>query len=178
MRKGQFRFADFAPTYEVTVAFYRDALELPVLEAWDRHPDEGGTLFGAGSGMIEVLAFPQRGESSHLWDDRPPQGRLWSARWTRWRRAPSGPSTRGCRSRRLWRIRREAIGASASVGRMGSPCISSARRESRSGWPCPNTPMGPTPARDVVWYSVSDVCQVCAQPDASRRCTCHRRRRH
>jgi catechol 2,3-dioxygenase-like lactoylglutathione lyase family enzyme len=58
----------------VTVAFYRDALELPVIETWDRHPDDRGTLVGAASGMIEVLAFPQSGESCHLWDARPPQG--------------------------------------------------------------------------------------------------------
>jgi catechol 2,3-dioxygenase-like lactoylglutathione lyase family enzyme len=74
MRKGQFRFAYFTPAYEVTVAFYRDALELPVIETWDRHPDDRGTLFGAASGMIEVLAFPRSGAASHLWDARPPQG--------------------------------------------------------------------------------------------------------
>jgi catechol 2,3-dioxygenase-like lactoylglutathione lyase family enzyme len=74
MRNGQSRFASFTPAYEATVAFYRDALELPVIEMWDRHPDDRGTLFGAASGMIEVLAFPERVESSHLWDARPPQG--------------------------------------------------------------------------------------------------------
>jgi catechol 2,3-dioxygenase-like lactoylglutathione lyase family enzyme len=74
MRTGQFRFAYFTPVYEATVAFYRDGLGLPVLETWDRHPDDRGTLFGAASGMIEVLALPRSGASSHLWDDRPPQG--------------------------------------------------------------------------------------------------------
>jgi catechol 2,3-dioxygenase-like lactoylglutathione lyase family enzyme len=74
MSKGQFRFAYFTPDYETTVAFYRDGLELPVIKTWDRDPDDRGTIFGAASGMIEVLALPKSGESSHLWDDRPPQG--------------------------------------------------------------------------------------------------------
>jgi catechol 2,3-dioxygenase-like lactoylglutathione lyase family enzyme len=74
MRTGQFRFAYFTPAYETTVAFYRDGLGLPVVETWDRHPDDRGALFGAASGMIEVLALPRGGASSHLWDDRPPQG--------------------------------------------------------------------------------------------------------
>jgi catechol 2,3-dioxygenase-like lactoylglutathione lyase family enzyme len=74
MGEGQFRFAYFTRRYEATVAFYRDGLELPVIGAWDRGPDDRGTLFGAAAGMIEVLAFPTGGASSHLWDDRPPQG--------------------------------------------------------------------------------------------------------
>jgi catechol 2,3-dioxygenase-like lactoylglutathione lyase family enzyme len=74
MSEGQFRFAYFTPAYESTVAFYRDGLELPVIETWDRTPDDRGTLFGAASGMIEVLALPRSGEASHLWDARPPQG--------------------------------------------------------------------------------------------------------
>ncbi len=74
MSKGQFRFSYFTPAYEATVAFYRDGLGLPVIESWDRNPDDQGTLFGAASGMIEVLALPKSGEASHLWDDRPPQG--------------------------------------------------------------------------------------------------------
>jgi hypothetical protein len=39
-----------------------------------RHRDDRGTLFGAASGMIAVLALPRSGEAPHLWDDRPPQG--------------------------------------------------------------------------------------------------------
>jgi catechol 2,3-dioxygenase-like lactoylglutathione lyase family enzyme len=73
-RSGQFRFSFFTQDYEATVAFYRDGLELPVLEFWDRSPDDRGILFGAASGMIEVLAFPRSGHASHLFDDRPPQG--------------------------------------------------------------------------------------------------------
>src|SRR4051794_13416555 len=74
MSEGEVRFAYFTPLYEATVAFYRDALELPVIGSWDRHPDDRGTIFRAASGRIEVLALPTRGGSSHLWDDRPPQG--------------------------------------------------------------------------------------------------------
>jgi catechol 2,3-dioxygenase-like lactoylglutathione lyase family enzyme len=74
MSKGQFRFSYFTRDYESTVAFYRDGLELPVIESWDRGPDDRGILFGAASGIIEVLTFPRSGHSSHLWDDRPPQG--------------------------------------------------------------------------------------------------------
>ena len=71
---GQFRFAFFTPLYDVTVAFYRDGLDLPVIEAWDRSPEDRGTLFGAASGLIEVLALPRSNQSDHLFDERPPQG--------------------------------------------------------------------------------------------------------
>jgi catechol 2,3-dioxygenase-like lactoylglutathione lyase family enzyme len=74
MGKGQFRFAYFTPRYEETVAFYREGLEFPTIEAWDRTPDDRGTLFSAASGVIEVLALPGNSQSDHLWDDRPPQG--------------------------------------------------------------------------------------------------------
>jgi catechol 2,3-dioxygenase-like lactoylglutathione lyase family enzyme len=74
MKSGQFRFGYFTPVYEATVAFYRDGLELPIIEAWDRSSDDRGTLFGAASGMIEVLALAESGQSDHLWDERPPQG--------------------------------------------------------------------------------------------------------
>ena len=74
MGNGQFRFGYFTPKYEETVAFYREKLGLPVIESWDRNPDDRGTLFGAASGMIEVLIFPGSGQCDHLWDERPPQG--------------------------------------------------------------------------------------------------------
>src|SRR5438128_10168495 len=70
---GQFRFAYFTPLFDVTVAFYRDGLDLPIIEAWDRSPEDRGTLFAAASGLIEVLALP-RDQSDHLFDARPPQG--------------------------------------------------------------------------------------------------------
>ncbi len=74
MSSGQFRFAYFTPRYEETIAFYRNGLGLPVVEAWDRSPDDRGTIFGAASGLIEVAALPQGDESDHLFDARPPQG--------------------------------------------------------------------------------------------------------
>jgi|RhiMetdeSRZDD1v2_1073273.scaffolds.fasta_scaffold410812_2 uncharacterized glyoxalase superfamily protein PhnB len=74
LTRGQFRFSYFTPEYAATVAFYRDDLQLVVLESWDRSADDRGTLFAAASGIIEVLMRPQSEASSHLWDDRPPQG--------------------------------------------------------------------------------------------------------
>lgn len=74
MTQGQFRFAYFTPEFESTVAFYREGLELPLIESWDRGPEDRGALFEAASGIIEVLARPRSGVSSHLFDDRPPQG--------------------------------------------------------------------------------------------------------
>ena len=74
MSQGEFRFAYFTPKYEATVEFYREGLELPVRGSWDRNRDDRGTVFAAASGLIEVLALPESGASSHLWDHRPPQG--------------------------------------------------------------------------------------------------------
>ena len=74
LNNGQFRFSFFTHDYEGSVAFYRDALEFPVLESWNRNPDDRGILFGAASGIIEVLAYPRNGRGSHLFDDRSPQG--------------------------------------------------------------------------------------------------------
>jgi catechol 2,3-dioxygenase-like lactoylglutathione lyase family enzyme len=59
---------------EKTVAFYRDGLRLPLIEDWDRNSEDQGTLFGAASGLIEVLKRPESGDSSHFFDERPPQG--------------------------------------------------------------------------------------------------------
>jgi catechol 2,3-dioxygenase-like lactoylglutathione lyase family enzyme len=72
--KGQFRFSYFTREYEATISFYRDDLELPVVESWDRSPDDRGTLFAAASGIIEVVLRPDDPASFHGWDDRPPQG--------------------------------------------------------------------------------------------------------
>ena len=74
MRNQQFRFAYFTPKYEETRAFYQDGLQLPVIETWDRTPDDRGTLFRAAAGVIEVLALPRNSQPDHLWDQRPPQG--------------------------------------------------------------------------------------------------------
>jgi catechol 2,3-dioxygenase-like lactoylglutathione lyase family enzyme len=74
MSRGQFRFSYFTAEYEKTVAFYRDGLRLPLIEDWDRNSEDQGTLFGAASGLIEVLKRPESGDSSHFFDERPPQG--------------------------------------------------------------------------------------------------------
>ena len=76
MTSGQFRCAFFARDYQSTVVFYRDGLELPVAETWDRGPDDRGTLFSAASELIEVLALPQHRKDESVWDYRPPKGLL------------------------------------------------------------------------------------------------------
>lgn len=68
MSKGQFRLAFYARDYESTVGFYRDGLELTIIRRWDRGPDDKGALFGAASGLIEVLQNPPGREFV------PPQG--------------------------------------------------------------------------------------------------------
>ena len=74
MKSGQFRCAYSTRRYEATLAFYGDSLGLPVIESWDHGPDDRGTLFGASSGIIEVLAFPEKPERDSVWDHRAPQG--------------------------------------------------------------------------------------------------------
>ncbi len=73
---GEFRAAWFARDYERSIAFYRDQLELPVLEGWDRGTDDRGTMFSAGEGRIEILALPSDPAPDSAWDHRPPQGVL------------------------------------------------------------------------------------------------------
>jgi catechol 2,3-dioxygenase-like lactoylglutathione lyase family enzyme len=63
---GEFRFIFRAKDYEASVAFYRDGLELPIVDSWDRGPAEKGTLFQAGSGIIEVLALAPGAEYAPL----------------------------------------------------------------------------------------------------------------
>jgi catechol 2,3-dioxygenase-like lactoylglutathione lyase family enzyme len=74
MHGGQFRFTYFTREYEATVAFYRDGMALPVVGSWDRGSEDRGTLFGAASGVIEVLTRPTNDEAEPLFDPRPPQG--------------------------------------------------------------------------------------------------------
>ena len=70
----QFRCAYSTPIYEETLEFYANGLEFPVVESWDHGPNDRGTLFGAFSGIIEVLALPERPEEDSAWDHRAPQG--------------------------------------------------------------------------------------------------------
>ncbi len=46
------------------------------MEAWDRGPDDRGTLFQAAAGIIEVLARPGTPPATTPWDLRPPQGAM------------------------------------------------------------------------------------------------------
>ncbi len=71
---GEFRFAFFARDYDRTLTYYRDGLELPVVDSWDRGPDDQGTVFGAASGLIEILRVPTVQEPDGVWDYRSPQG--------------------------------------------------------------------------------------------------------
>lgn len=68
-----FRCAFFTDEYELTVHFYRDLLKFQVGESWDRSPDDKGTIFLAGTGMIEVLTKP-RHDNSWVWSKEKPQG--------------------------------------------------------------------------------------------------------
>ena len=74
MVSREFRFAFHARDYESTTAYYRDGLELPVVESWNHGPDDQGTLFRAASGLIEVLKLPRHQEPDSVWDYRQPQG--------------------------------------------------------------------------------------------------------
>lgn len=51
----RFHFVFEAEDYDKTVAFYRDALELPIVEGWDRGADRG-RMFQAASGIVEVVS--------------------------------------------------------------------------------------------------------------------------
>ena len=72
--RHQFRTAYSTPVYAETLEFYADGLEFPVVESWDHGPNDRGTLFGAFSGIIEVLALPEKPEEDPSWDHRAPQG--------------------------------------------------------------------------------------------------------
>lgn len=73
---SEFRTAYFARDYEANVAFYRDGLELPELESWDRGPSDRGTIFEAAAGRIEILALPEDRDEDSTWDYRAPAGVL------------------------------------------------------------------------------------------------------
>lgn len=71
---GEFRCAFFARDYERSVAFYRDGLELPEVESWDRGPEDRGTIVAAGRGRVEILARSADRPEGSIWDRRPPRG--------------------------------------------------------------------------------------------------------
>ncbi len=70
----EFRAAYFARDYEATAGFYRDGLELPVIESWDRGAGDRGTIFRAAEGRIEILELPEERDENSAWDYRRPAG--------------------------------------------------------------------------------------------------------
>lgn len=70
----EFRAAWFSAHYAAALRFYAEGLGLPLVESWDRGPDDRGTLFEAGVGRIEVLARPESEPTFAGSDFRTPQG--------------------------------------------------------------------------------------------------------
>jgi len=56
LENGQFRFMFTARDYATAVAFYRDALQLPLDHDWDLGPGDAGSVFKAGMAMVEVFS--------------------------------------------------------------------------------------------------------------------------
>jgi lactoylglutathione lyase len=54
----ELRLALTVERYAEAVAFYRDVLGLPVVEAWDG-PDGSGAVLDAGRATLELLSVPQ-----------------------------------------------------------------------------------------------------------------------
>ena len=51
----EFRFSFFTQKFKETIAFYKDILQLPVVESWNRGFNDSGYLFKAASGHMVVL---------------------------------------------------------------------------------------------------------------------------
>ena len=60
----EFRFYYFTNSYETTVEFYRDILQLEIVRHWDRDELDKGTIFKSpnGNGWIEI----EKGEEMPL----------------------------------------------------------------------------------------------------------------
>jgi lactoylglutathione lyase len=54
----ELRLALTVERYDEAVAFYRDVLGLPVIEAWEG-PDGSGAVLDAGRATLELLSVPQ-----------------------------------------------------------------------------------------------------------------------
>jgi lactoylglutathione lyase len=54
----ELRLAMTVESYDEAVAFYRDVLGLPVIEAWDE-PDGSGAVLDAGRATLELLSVAQ-----------------------------------------------------------------------------------------------------------------------
>ncbi len=51
----EFRFSLFTQKFKETIAFYKDILQLPVVDSWNRGFNDSGYLFKAASGHIVIL---------------------------------------------------------------------------------------------------------------------------
>ena len=75
MDKGEFRFAYFSSKYEETIDFYKNILEFNLKFSWDRGPNDKGSVFGHGLGLIEILKQPDNEQEFNLGlDHRSPKG--------------------------------------------------------------------------------------------------------
>lgn len=54
-KQMEFRFSFFTQKFKETIEFYRDILQLPVVENWNRGFNDSGYLFKAASGHMVVL---------------------------------------------------------------------------------------------------------------------------
>ena len=68
--KNEFRFVYNSTKYSETVAFYRDGLQLPLLDSWDEGPEARGSVFQASAGIIEIMEHPAT--HGHEWVVYPP----------------------------------------------------------------------------------------------------------
>jgi len=59
MANGQFRFFFNPKIFEISDAFYRIGLELPLDHDWNFGPGDRGSVFHAGGGLIEILELTQ-----------------------------------------------------------------------------------------------------------------------
>ena len=75
MDKGEFRFAYFSSKYEETIDFYKNIIEFNLKFSWDRGPNDKGSVFGHGLGLIEILKQPDNEQEFNLGlDHRSPKG--------------------------------------------------------------------------------------------------------
>ncbi len=51
----EFRFSFFTQKFKETITFYKDTLQLPVVDSWNRGFNDSGCLFKAAGGHIVVL---------------------------------------------------------------------------------------------------------------------------
>ena len=69
----ELRLAVTVENYDEAVAFYRDALGLPVIEAWD-NPTGSGAILDAGHATLELLSVAQTALVDQIEVGRPASG--------------------------------------------------------------------------------------------------------